>query len=203
MTRPVTARLADLQRDRAWWIVWAVFTGRMTIDMDLLAAKHLFGLRHTAEALWPEDLAAARDVGRRLGWSPKWVQDVVDQTTCALMAFRGRRLRELTDNDVDQFLKALAVSPSATAATRKSWHRRMFGVRQVLYELDVIAAPPRRRVPRASVADRFATVAAPEIRRVMATYVNTRSAALSRSSIDGLVNAWFPSGSSSSPIIRR
>ena len=43
MARPVTARLADLDRDRAWLlIVWAVFTGRVAIDMDLLAAKHLF-----------------------------------------------------------------------------------------------------------------------------------------------------------------
>ncbi|MGH2706486.1 MAG: hypothetical protein ACRDJ4_15785 [Actinomycetota bacterium] len=148
MTRPVTARLADLQRDRAWlFIVWAAFAGRMAIDMDLLAAKHLLGLRQTAEALWPEDLAAARDVGVRLRWSPKWTRDVVDETTCALMALSCRRLRELTDEDVERFLEALAATPAASAATRKSWHRRMFGVRQVLYELGITASPPAGACP--------------------------------------------------------
>jgi hypothetical protein len=195
MARPVTARLADLDRDPAWLlIVWAVSSGRVAIDMHLLAAKHLFGLRHTAETLWPDDLAAARAVGAGLGWSPKWARDVVDETGCAVMAFSGRRLGELSDDDLDRFLDELAVSPSASAATRKSWHRRMFGVRQVLYELRVIATPPRRRLPSASVAERFAPVTAGEIRRVMIAYVNARSAVLSRSSVDGLVNALVPFG---------
>ena len=112
MARPVTARLADLDRDPVWLlIVWAVFRRAVAIDMDLLAAKHLFGLRQTAETLWPEDLAVARGVGTRLGWSPKWTRDVVDETGCAVMAFSGHRLRELTDDDLERFLDALGGEP--------------------------------------------------------------------------------------------
>jgi len=195
MARPVTARLADLDRDPAWLlIVWAVFTGRAAIDMDLLVARHLFGLRQTVDTLWPEDLTAARDVGARLGWSPKWTRDVVDETTCAVIAFSARRLCELTSDDVDGFLDALATCPSASAATRKSWPRRVFGVRQVLYELGIIAAPPRRHMPSTTIAERFDAVTAPEIRRVMIGYVNTRSAVLSRASVEGLINALVPFG---------
>jgi integrase len=195
MSRPVTARLADLRRHPAWlFVVWAVFTGRVTVDMDMLATKHLFGLRETVAGLWPDDLAAAHEVGDRLGWSPKWTRDVVDETTCAVMAHSGHRLRELTDCDVDRFLEDLAACPSASAATRKSWHRRAFGVRQVLYELGVIATPPHRILPKAGMAERLDTVAATEIRRVMLAYVQARSAVLSRSSVEGLINALVPFG---------
>jgi integrase len=195
MSRPVTTRLADLRRDRAWlFIVWAVFTGRVRIDMDLLAAKHLFGLRQTVAGLWPDDLAAAHGIASQLGWSPKWARDVIDETLCTVMAHSGHRLRELTDTDIETFLAALTACPFASKATAKSWHRRTFGVRQVLYELAVVADPPRRVLPKASLAERLGAISAPEIRRVMLAYVECRSAVLARSSVEGLIDALIPFG---------
>jgi len=195
MSRPVTTRLADLRRDRAWlFIVWAVFTGRVRIDMDLLAAKHLFGLRQTVAGLWPDDLVAAHGIASQLGWSPKWARDVIDETLCTVMAHSGHRLRELTDTDIETFLAALTACPFASKATAKSWHRRTFGVRQVLYELAVVADPPRRVLPKASLAERLGAISAPEIRRVMLAYVECRSAVLARSSVEGLIDALIPFG---------
>lgn len=194
MTRPVDARLADLNRHRAWGlIVWAVFSGRVAIDMDLLVAKHLFGLRQTAETLWPEDLPAALEVTARLGWSPKWARDVIE-TTCTVMASCGCRLRELTEDHLNDFLDRLSSNPHASAATRKQWRARIFGLRQVLYELGTIAAPPYRHLPSATLTERFDAVAAPEIHRVMTAYVKARSAVLSRASVEGLINALTPFG---------
>lgn len=195
MDRPVDARLVDVGRNGAWlFICWAIYTRRVGVDMDLLAAKHLFGLRQTVEGLWPDEFVAGRAVGARLGWSTTWTRGVLHETACAVMAHSGHRLTEITEEDLEGFRAALATSPSASAATRKAWPRRLFGLRQVLYELGISAAPPRRHLAAASLAERLDTVSAPEIRRVMVAYVNARSAVLSRSSVEGLVNALVPFG---------
>ncbi len=45
MARPTRTRLADLERIRAWSLVsWAALTGRVQVDLDLLAAKDLGGM---------------------------------------------------------------------------------------------------------------------------------------------------------------
>lgn len=156
MALPVPTRLVDLGRNGAWsFVVWAVFDGRVAIDMDLLAAKHLFGLHQTVETMWPDELDGAHKVAERLRWTPKWARDVIDETLCAVMAHSGRRFAELTVADVDAFCDALDTSPLATTSTRKSWRHRSFGIRQLLYELDMTAAPPERILPRASLAQRF------------------------------------------------
>ena len=57
MVRPTRTRLADLERIRAWSLVsWAALTGRVQIDLDLLAAKDLGGMSATIRQLWPVEL---------------------------------------------------------------------------------------------------------------------------------------------------
>ena len=74
MARPVRTRLADLKRHRAWpLLVWAALAGRINLDIDLLAAKQLYGLSLTASRLWPGDIVSAGQVGVRLGWSRTWM----------------------------------------------------------------------------------------------------------------------------------
>jgi hypothetical protein len=56
MARPTRTRLADLERIRAWSLVsWAALTGRIQVDLDLLAAKDLGGMSATVRQLWPAE----------------------------------------------------------------------------------------------------------------------------------------------------
>jgi hypothetical protein len=80
MAGPTQARLTDLRRVKAWpLLTFAVLTGRLPVDLDLLLAKDLGGFGHTAETLFPDDYAPARQVAARLGWSPRWTLDVLHE----------------------------------------------------------------------------------------------------------------------------
>ena len=63
MSRTTAARLSDLRRIKAWPLLsFAILTGRLAVDLDLLLAKDLGGFGHTTEALFAEDYAIARGI---------------------------------------------------------------------------------------------------------------------------------------------
>ena len=67
MTRPTRTRLADLRRIQAWpLLTWAGLSGRVCVDLDLLAAKDLGGMSATARQLWPEQFERLWATARRL-----------------------------------------------------------------------------------------------------------------------------------------
>src|SRR5829696_8341935 len=80
MTRPLPSRLTDLDRVKAWpLLTFAILTGRLRVDLDLLLVKDLGGFGHAAERLNPDDYTAAWQIAARLGWSPRWTLDVVHE----------------------------------------------------------------------------------------------------------------------------
>src|SRR6266511_4103912 len=93
-------------------------------------------------------------------------------------------MSELTTADLDAFAAAVDASP---ACSRKAYHARLHGLRGVLYECRILDVPPKRGRRGASVAQRLAVVAAPEIRRVMVRYVQVRAAVLRPTTITSLV----------------
>lgn len=193
LTRPTRTRLADLQRIRAWSLVsWAALTGRVHIDLDLLAAKDLGGMSATIRQLWPSEFERLWEIARRLGWSYHWTRSVIDQFVPAVVAWSSTPIDGLAGDHLDAFEAAFTDVTSASATTRKQWHGRLFGLRQLLFECGQIAVPPRRGITAATIDDKLACVAAVEIRVAMARYVRARSAVLSTSSIDGLINDLIP-----------
>lgn len=195
LTRPTRTRLTDLQRIRAWPLVsWAALTGRVRIDLDLLAAKDLGGMSATVRQLWPMEFDQLWEVARRLGWSYYWSRSVIDQFVPAVVAWSSMPIDQLDGDRLDTFEAALADITSASVTTRKQWHARLFGLRQLLFEGGQIAEPPKRGPTAATIEDRLVAIPAIEVREAMARYVRTRSAVLSRSSVDGLVNDLIPFG---------
>lgn len=195
LERPTRTRLADLQRIKAWSLVsWAALTGRIRVDLDLLAAKDLGGMSATIRQLWPAEFDRLWVTARRLGWSYHWSRSVIDQFVPAVVAWSLTPSDQLGGDHLDAFEAALADVTSASATTRKQWHGRLFGLRQLLFECGQTAEPPKRGPAGATIEDRLASVAAVEIREAMARYVRARSAVLSRSSVDGLVNDLIPFG---------
>lgn len=75
MSRPLPARLADLGRIPLSWLLigFAVLTGRVHTDFDLLAAKHAGrGFAAAVAAIYPDDVARLRAAATRLSWAEKW-----------------------------------------------------------------------------------------------------------------------------------
>lgn len=190
LARPLTARLADLRRIRAWPLLsYLACEGTLRLDIDLLLAKDLGGFGATAERFWAADFARAAGVAARLRWSPRWRGDVLRECLPLILAWTGKELGELSEVDLDAFRAAIEASPAATRWSRRGYSSRLFSIRILLYELGVLGAPPRRSLHAATLADRFATVPAVEIRRAMTAYVEARSAVLARSSLEGLANS--------------
>jgi integrase len=190
LARPLPARLADLRRSRAWPLVsYLACAGSIRLDIDLLLAKDMGDLGRTAERYWTADHERASEVAARLGWSPRWMVDVLRETLPLVLVWTGRTLDGLSETDLDAFLAAIEASPAATGWSRRSYRARLFGLRVLLHELGVLDEPPRRRLRAAALTQRFEVVPAVEVRRVMLRYVETRSAVLSRSSLEGLANS--------------
>jgi integrase len=190
MARPLPARLTDLRRIRAWPLLcYAILSRRVAVDLDLLVAKDLGGFGATAERLFPADYEAARSAAGRLGWTPGWTNAVLRESLAVVCAWRGRTMTELTAADIAAFDDAVAASTVATVWTRRAYRARLHSLQQLLFELRVLDAPPQRRGRAGSVAERLHAVPAPEIRRAMLRYLDTRAAVLRPTTISSLCDS--------------
>lgn len=195
MDRPTKTRLADLRRIKAWPLLsWAALSGRVSADLDLLAAKDLGGMSATVRQLWPEDFHRLWETARRLEWSYYWARSVIDQFVPAVIAWSHTPIGKLDKETLDGFAAALEEVTSASATTLRQWRGRLFGLRQLLFECGQLPKPPKRGPDGASAEKRLAIVPAAQIRQAMARYVQARAAVLSRSSTDGLINDLIPFG---------
>jgi integrase len=190
MSDPLPARLTDLERVKAWpLLTYAILTGRLDVDLDLLLVKDLGGFGHAAEWLNADDFGEGRAIAARLGWSRRWTYDVLHECLPLLLAVTGRSMRALTAEDLDWFDAGLQASVVASVSSRKAYRARLFGLRQLLFEARIIDTPPTRRHIAATYADRLSVVAAPEIARVILRYLDARSAVLRPASISSLCDA--------------
>lgn len=114
---------------------------------------------------------------------------VLREGLALLIAWSGKGMAELSDADIAAFRAAIERSPVATRWSRRAYRSRLHSVRILLYELGILDTPPRRSLSAATLEARFAAVPTPEIRRAMLTYVEARSATLTRSTIESLANA--------------
>jgi integrase len=189
MSQPLPARLRDLARAKAWpLLTYAILTGRLVVDLDLLLVKDLGGFGHAAERLHVDDYRAGREIAARLGWSRRWTDDVLHECLPLLLAWTGRSMRTLTGDDLDRFEAALQTSMVVSVSSRRAYRARLFGLRQLLFEVRVIDNPPTRQRTGASFADRL-TVASPEIARVMLRYLEARSAVLRPATVSSLCDS--------------
>ena len=185
--RPLDARLADLRRTQTWpFLSWAICDRRVRLDTDLLVAKDMGGVGATAERYCGQEFARAREAAARLGWSAHWREAVVRETLPLVMAWAGKGMDDLLPEDLERFGAAVADSPHATRWARRGYRARLHSVAQLLFECGVMDEPPRRGSKAATLAERFGVISAPEIRRTMLAYVETRSAVLARRTVDRL-----------------
>ena len=181
MGRPLTGRLVDLARIPLSWplIVFASLTGRVTPDMDLLAAKNAGRRFATAvAAIYPDEVAALRAAAGRLEWAEPWTKAVLGEALPLAVAFMGRSPVSFIPADLETLRAAIRATPHYTPATRRSKLSHLHSLTRLAYEARFIDVPPvnRRADGPGNLASRLEVVAAPEIRQAMLSYLEARQA---------------------------
>lgn len=194
MACPVTDRVTELQHTGAWPLIcYAIGAGHLRLDLDLVGAKNLTGLAGVVEARNAEAFAAARAAGIALGWRISWLETVLGECLAVLIAWHGGHVADLTSQVVDAFDAELSSCMTMPASSRRAYRNRLAGVRQLLFQTHVVDTPPRRRPWARSLEQRFTDIAmAPQIRRLLLRYVQTRAAVLRPKTVESIVNDLLP-----------
>jgi integrase len=194
MGLPAAGRVNELNCTGAWPLLcYAIGTGQLRLDLELAGAKQLTGLARVVEARDPQAFAAARAAGLALGWKSSWVETVLGECLAVLLAWHGGRVADLSSQIVDAFDAELAACMTIPPSSRRAYRNRIAGIRQLLFETRMTDAPPRRRPWARSLEQRLADLEmAPDIRRALLRYVQTRAAVLRPKSVESLVNDLLP-----------
>jgi len=186
MGYPTPARVADVDRTRAWpFLTWCFIEGVVVPDLDLLCAYPLGA--HIS--LWADkhgdEIDRTLAISRELGWATAWAHQVCVQQLALVCTSSAVGLDELTSDLLDAFTDELAVSPSLTANNRKVLRHRHTGLRQVCFQLGLLEVPPRRPNERDhSIASYVAAISQPQMRSVAARYLETLSPTLRPKTIE-------------------
>jgi integrase len=194
MASPVTDRVTELARAGAWPLIcYAIGTGRLRLDLELAGAKNLTGLARAIEARDPQAFAAVRASGIALGWKASWVETVLGECLAVLLAWHGGMVADLSSQVIDAFDAELTACMTIPPSSRRAYRNRIAGIRQLLFETRVVDTPPRRRSWARNLEQRLADAEmAPEVRRALLRYVQTRAAVLRPKSVESLVNDLLP-----------
>ena len=193
MSRPLQVRLTDLERaPLAWPLVgFAMLSGRLPGDLDLLAAKHAGrGFAPAVAALYPRDVAVLREAANRLDWAQPWTAAVLGHSLPLVVAATGRAPSSLSQADIDTVRDAVRSSPYYTPAVRHGRLSHLHSLSRLLYEARIIDSPPihRRGDGPGNLESRLAVVGAAEIRRVLLAYLHAKQAVLKVHSIRDLAS---------------
>lgn len=185
MTRPTSARLADLDRTGAWsFVTWCFADEHLVPDLDLLVAKTPGDLYAVWAERHPNDVARICEVARRFGWSANWTRDMTRGGLAMMCLWARKDLSSLTDADFAAFATELAAAPSACRDARSHNQARLFSLHQACYELGVCQRPPRKaRRPAATLADSLDAIPQPEIRQVALRYLQIVATTLRPSTV--------------------
>ncbi len=194
MALPTADRVAELRRTHAWpLLVFLIGTGRLQLDLELAAAKNLTGLGAIVEAHQVEDFAAARAAGLRLSWTPAWVDTVLGECLAVILAWHGGAVADLSEQVFADFDEQLGHTMQLSRSSLRAYRARLASLRQLMFEIGVHDAPPRRRPWSRTLEQRFAEVVMAEaIRTVLLRYVQTRASVLRPRSVESLVNDLLP-----------
>jgi integrase len=193
MTRPLPARLTDLKRFTFAWplVSFAILTGHIRADFDLLAAKHAGrGFAGAVAAIYPDDVAALRAAATRLDWAEDWTKAVLGHGLPLVVAATARAPLALSAIDIEAVRDEVRASPHYTYSTRRSRLSHLHSLTRLLYEARVVDMPPihRRGDGPGDLPSRLAHVTAPAIREAMLAWLRAKQAVVKVSSIRDLAS---------------
>ncbi|KOS54495.1 tyrosine-type recombinase/integrase [Rhodococcus rhodochrous] len=194
MTRPAADRLIELRSTGAWPLLCHVIgRGELRLDLEFAAVKNLTGLGRAVEARDPDGFTAARTTGLALGAAPSWVETVLGECLAVLLAWHGGHISSVSTDTIDDFDAALTATQSIPPSSRRAYHNRIAGLRQMLFQARIVDTPPRRRSWTRSYPQRFADAPmADAIRATLLRYVTVRASVLRPKSVESLINDLLP-----------
>lgn len=173
MARPTAVRVRDIDQTRAWpFLTWCFVTEICTPDLDLLGAYARGGHLLTWAEWHRDDVERAREVAHELGWAPSWVHQVCVQQLGLVCMTTATRLDELTADVLGRFAGELATVPSITENQRKVLRHRLAGLRQVCFQLGLLASPPPHPNTKfRTIAENVAAIPQEPMRAVAVRYL--------------------------------
>ena len=194
MDHPAATRRAELRGSGAWpLLVFAIGTGRVRLDLELATTKQLQGLGALVEQTHPDDFAALRAAGLRLGWTPGWVDTVLHECLAVILAWTSGTVDLLNGAVLQRFQDELEACPATPPSSVRAYRARLASLRRLLFEVRIVDKPPQRRPWSRTLEQRFADVPMAEaLRASLLRYVQVRSAVLRPKSIESLVNDLLP-----------
>lgn len=194
MARPVDARLVELSRRPGSWpfVLFALVGGWCRSDLEFLFVKkfgHNAG-RSTA-ILHADDVGALRDAARTMEYSDAQFKMLLGGMIPLVIAGFGMPLGRLQAEDLDGLEAFIQSSPRLTPPTRRCRRSQAFALRQLLFQARFIDSPPPRlrEGGPATRAARMVVVGAPEIRRSILAYLETRAVVVRPKTLDKLASA--------------
>ena len=186
MTRPTKARLDDTKRADAWpFLSWCFAIGWLHADVDLIAARGNGCHYSTWARLHRDDVERAVAAGSELGWGDNWSEQVGVLALAFICLTSDCVLDDLHADMFDTIAVELNASTSVTSNHRKITACRLRSLQQVCFQLGLLATPPQHpNVRERTLADQLAKIPQPEIRRLMARYLETCSTTLRPSTIE-------------------
>lgn len=145
------------------------------------------------EAQHPDDFAAVRAAGQRLGWTTGWVDTVLHGCLAVVVAWTGGTIAELKTEKLQRFKAQLQETPTVPRSSARAYRARLASLRQPLFELSIHDQAPRRRPWGRTLEQRFADVdMADAIRTTLLRYVTTRACVMRPRTVESLVNDLLP-----------
>jgi len=186
MSRPTSARLEDAHRSDAWpFLCWCFATGRLSADVDLIAAQAHGGHYSTWCQLNPRDVERTVAVGHELRWGDAWIDQVCVTGLAFVCLTSGSRLDDLDDAVFASILTELDAASSSTLRRRRVLGGRIRALQLVCFQLGIAAQPATHPNLRdRSIAEQLAKISQPDLRRVIERYLQVCSTTLRPSTIE-------------------
>lgn len=182
-TRPLEARLTDIARiERSWpFVGWALVIGRFHAEVDFLAGKN-FGhsIARATFHIYADDVPRLRAAATRLAMTDVWSNTVLNNMLPLTVAYFGRSVATITDDELEQFRALLTATPMLLGPRKRNVLGDLHGLYRLFYEAAMTDVPVQRRRSDGSIGrpTQLCKVGAPEIRRTIVTYLDARAAVL-------------------------
>lgn len=189
MRSPIERRLADLRRmPRAQsFVAFAIVSGAVTGDAELVLARRLGGLREAVELLFAGQLATLRSAAGRLGLAQGRTDAVMSELVPLAVAIVGRPPDTFSESDLDALRDTFSELGHRVPNRAKCLRGDLATFTRLLCEAGTLDCPTPSPTPiRPGPLD---NVTAPQIRASIAAYLEVRATVLRPATVRNLTNS--------------
>lgn len=184
-TEPLPVRLATAPSANAL-VMFLITRRELRPGWDWLVRRKLSSLwREIDGTTLAVDMARFCDAAVNVGFTPIQAKRAASQSVGRLLVQTGRRLEELTTDDLDALATACQERETISG---QGWHHYRGAIvcaHQVLYHLNILDRPPPPAHERETLADRFAGCQ-PELARLFVSYLERKKGTCRPQTVSGL-----------------